>query len=258
MSDLLIRRKARRERTIRCRACNDILIDGRTGIDVRVRRRPHRGEDGPNLPDAGRHADPRSRPATWFLSPPFVDCALPYGCDPQPTANRASTSQRHAARGHRALGRAEAAPDSRSDRRARPRLLRLGGRPRACWPSAAHVDVCDDRLARRAVRCSHVKKTGCATYLDLQLVAFPQDGLLRVAQRARQSEACAGHGRRRRGRDSSFRTHDGRGRGEREASSPSWPPSADCRSTCIVTKPTTRCHAISRRWRCTRIAWACT
>ena len=41
-----------------------------------------------------------------------------------------------------------------------------------------HVDVCDDRLL--AVEALLQVKTTVAPYLDLQLVAFPQDGLLRA------------------------------------------------------------------------------
>jgi cytosine/creatinine deaminase len=41
----------------------------------------------------------------------------------------------------------------------------------------SHVDVCDDRLL--AVRALLAVKRQVAPYLDLQLVAFPQDGLLR-------------------------------------------------------------------------------
>jgi cytosine/creatinine deaminase len=41
----------------------------------------------------------------------------------------------------------------------------------------AHVDICDDRLL--AVRALLDVKRRVAPYLDLQLVAFPQDGLLR-------------------------------------------------------------------------------
>ena len=52
-----------------------------------------------------------------------------------------------------------------------------------------------------------------APYLDLQLVAFPQDGVLRSRRRARQPEARARHGRRCRRRHSAFRAHDGRRRG---------------------------------------------
>jgi len=43
----------------------------------------------------------------------------------------------------------------------------------------SHVDVCDDRLL--AVRALLEVKRRVAPYLDLQLVAFPQDGLLRSA-----------------------------------------------------------------------------
>ena len=43
----------------------------------------------------------------------------------------------------------------------------------------SHVDVCDERLL--AVRALLEVKRRVAPYLDLQLVAFPQDGLLRAA-----------------------------------------------------------------------------
>ncbi|MDE2082113.1 MAG: amidohydrolase family protein [Burkholderiales bacterium] len=43
----------------------------------------------------------------------------------------------------------------------------------------SHVDVCDERLL--AVRALIEVKRRVAPYLDLQLVAFPQDGLLRTA-----------------------------------------------------------------------------
>jgi cytosine/creatinine deaminase len=43
----------------------------------------------------------------------------------------------------------------------------------------SHVDICDDRLL--AVRALLEVKRRVAPYLDLQLVAFPQDGLLRAA-----------------------------------------------------------------------------
>ena len=43
----------------------------------------------------------------------------------------------------------------------------------------SHVDVCDERLL--AVRALLDVKRRVAPYLDLQLVAFPQDGLLRSA-----------------------------------------------------------------------------
>src|SRR5262249_38751636 len=43
----------------------------------------------------------------------------------------------------------------------------------------SHVDVCDDRLV--AVDALLEVKRKVAPYLDLQLVAFPQDGYLRAA-----------------------------------------------------------------------------
>ena len=75
----------------------------------------------------------------------------------------------------------------------------------------SHVDVCDDRLI--AVEALLDVKRKVKPYLDLQLVAFPQDGYFRSPNAARKSRARARHGRRRRRRHSAFRAHDGRGRG---------------------------------------------
>jgi cytosine deaminase len=57
----------------------------------------------------------------------------------------------------------------------------------------SHVDVCDDRLL--AVRALLEVKRRVAPYLELQLVAFPQDGVLRIAHRVGQPAARAGPGR---------------------------------------------------------------
>ncbi len=46
-----------------------------------------------------------------------------------------------------------------------------------------HVDTCDDRLL--AVEALLEVKKEVAPYIDLQLVAFPQDGLLPLAECAR-------------------------------------------------------------------------
>ena len=46
----------------------------------------------------------------------------------------------------------------------------------------SHVDVCDDRLL--AVEALLEVKQQVAPYLDLQLVAFPQDGFYRSPERA--------------------------------------------------------------------------
>jgi cytosine deaminase len=56
----------------------------------------------------------------------------------------------------------------------------------------SHVDTSDPRLL--PVRALLEVKQRVAPYLDLQLVAFPQDGVLR-ARRPAQPETRAGHGR---------------------------------------------------------------
>ena len=75
----------------------------------------------------------------------------------------------------------------------------------------SHVDVCDDRLL--AVEALLDVKKRVKPYLDLQLVAFPQDGYFRSPTRGAQSGARARSRRRRRRRHSAFRTHDGGRRG---------------------------------------------
>src|SRR5271170_839628 len=50
----------------------------------------------------------------------------------------------------------------------------------------SHVDVCDDRLV--AVEALIDVRAKAKPYLDLQLVAFPQDGYFRSANRARNLE----------------------------------------------------------------------
>ena len=51
---------------------------------------------------------------------------------------------------------------------------------RSRWESVqfdAHVDICDDEL--KGVEALLEVRKAVAPYLDLQLVAFPQDGLFR-------------------------------------------------------------------------------
>ena len=76
-----------------------------------------------------------------------------------------------------------------------------------------HVDVCDDRLL--AVEALLDVKRTVAPYLDLQLVAFPQDGVLRAPNAMAQPAARARPRRRRGRRHSALRAHDGRWRRER-------------------------------------------
>jgi cytosine/creatinine deaminase len=73
----------------------------------------------------------------------------------------------------------------------------------------SHVDVCDPRLL--AVDALLEVKKRVAPYLDLQLVAFPQDGVFRFRRRDGAEPERARHGRRRRRRHPAFRAHDGDG-----------------------------------------------
>ncbi len=79
----------------------------------------------------------------------------------------------------------------------------------------SHVDVCDPRLL--AVEALLEVKKRVAPYLDLQLVAFPQDGVLRSPGALRQPRARARPGCRGGRRHSALRAHHGRRRGKREA-----------------------------------------
>lgn len=148
------------------------LADGRTGQDVLVLN-GRIAAIGPQLaaPDGVVRVDAGG----WLLTPPFVDAhfhmdsTLSYGL---PRVNTSGTLLE----GIALWGELK------------PQLLQEALVERALqycdWAVAkgllairSHVDVCDDRLL--AVEALvHVKKA-VAPYLDLQLVAFPQDGLLR-------------------------------------------------------------------------------
>ena len=152
--------------------CNASLPDGRTGQDVLVAD-GRIAAIGPALhaPDG----TPQLDAAGWLLSPPFVDphfhmdATLSYGL---PRVNQSGTLLE----GIALWGELK------------PQLTQEALVERALqycdWAVAkgllairTHVDVCDDRLL--AVEALlHVKKL-VAPYLDLQLVAFPQDGVLR-------------------------------------------------------------------------------
>ena len=70
-----------------------------------------------------------------------------------------------------------------------------------------HVDICDDRLT--AVDALLEVKRRVAPYIDLQLVAFPQDGYFRSPNARAEPGARARQGRRCRRRHPAFRAHDG-------------------------------------------------
>ncbi len=152
---------------------NATLPDGRTGIDLLVRDGRFVAV-GPQLPqpegvevlDAGG----------WLLAPPFVDAhfhmdaTLSYGL---PRVNASGTLLE----GIALWGELK------------PQLTQEALVERALaycdWAVAkgllairSHVDICDPRLL--AVEALLHVKQRVAPYLDLQLVAFPQDGVLRA------------------------------------------------------------------------------
>jgi cytosine deaminase len=152
---------------------NATLTDGRSGIDVLV------GDDGritaigPALcvPDGGERIDAQG----WLLSPPFVDAhfhldaTLSYGL---PRINASGTLLE----GIALWG--ELKPTLTQDAIVERALAYCD------WAVAqgllairSHVDVCDERLL--AVEALLHVRERVRPYLDLQLVAFPQDGVLR-------------------------------------------------------------------------------
>ena len=150
---------------------NATLPDGRKRQDVGVAA-GRIAAIGPNLAaEAGETIDARG----YLLSPPFVDChfhmdaTLTLG---QPRLNQSGTLLEgialwgelkplltHEAVAERAMRYCDLAVAQG--------LLAV----------RSHVDVCDDRLI--AVEALIEVKKRVKPYLDLQLVAFPQDGLLR-------------------------------------------------------------------------------
>jgi cytosine deaminase len=152
---------------------NATLTDGRSGIDVLV------GDDGritgigPALvvPDAVDRIDAQG----WLLSPPFVDAhfhldaTLSHGL---PRVNASGTLLE----GIALWG--ELKPTLTQDAIVERALAYCD------WAVAqgllairSHVDVCDERLL--AVEALLHVRERVRPYLDLQLVAFPQDGVLR-------------------------------------------------------------------------------
>ena len=151
---------------------NVALVDGRRGVDVRIEGGRF-ADIGPGLsaPVEAEVFDAQSA----LLSPPFVDAhfhldaALSHG---QPRVNASGTLLE----GIQIWG--ELKPHL-TEEALIERALRY-----CDWAVAqgvlairSHVDVCDERLL--AVRALLEVKRRVAPYLDLQLVAFPQDGLLR-------------------------------------------------------------------------------
>jgi len=151
---------------------NATLPDGRTGIDVLVDADRIKAV-GPALPPP--EGVPVIEAGGLLLSPPFVDAhfhmdaTLSYG---QPRVNQSGTLLE----GIALWG--ELKPQLTQDALV-DRALQY-----CDWAVAkgllairSHVDVCDDRLL--AVEALLHVRERVQPYLDLQLVAFPQDGVLR-------------------------------------------------------------------------------
>ncbi len=159
---------------------NATLPDGRTGIDLLLRQGRiaamgaglFHGQPAPADVAACDDIDA----AGWLLSPPFVDphfhmdSTLSHG---QPRVNASGTLLE----GIQLWG--ELKP-LLTEEALIERALRYcdWAVARGLLAIRSHVDVCDARLL--AVRALLQVKQQVAPYLDLQLVAFPQDGLLRA------------------------------------------------------------------------------
>jgi cytosine/creatinine deaminase len=152
---------------------NATLADGRTGMDVAIVDGRIVEVAAHILGDAGEAIDARGQ----LLSAPFVDAhfhmdaALSYGI---PRVNRSGTLLE----GIALWG--ELKPQLTADAIIDRALMYCD------WAVAkgllairSHVDICDPRLL--AVHALLDVKRRVAPYLDLQLVAFPQDGVLRAA-----------------------------------------------------------------------------
>ena len=157
MADLLIR--------------NAALPDGRTGIDVLV--------TGGRIVDVARGIDAAARETVdaggQLLSPPFVDAhfhldaTLSYGT---PRVNQSGTLFE----GIALWG--ELKPQLTQDAIVERALAYCDWAvARGLLAIRSHVDVCDPRLL--AVEALLHVRQKVKPYLDLQLVAFPQDGVLR-------------------------------------------------------------------------------
>ena len=157
-------------RPLLLRGCT--LPDGRTACDV-LAIDGRIAAVGPNLtsPEGAEVIDAGG----WLLSPPFVDAhfhmdaVLSHGL---PRVNRSGTLLE----GIALWG--ELKPDLTAEAIAERALAYCDwAAARGLLAIRSHVDVCDDRLL--AVQALLDVKRRVAPWLQLQLVAFPQDGLLR-------------------------------------------------------------------------------
>jgi cytosine deaminase len=159
---------------------NAALPDGRTGQDVAIAAGRIAAIEPAIAAEAGRTIDARG----YLLAPPFVDChfhldaTLSLGL---PRLNVSGTLLE----GIALWG--ELKPhltyEAVAERALRYCDLAVS---QGLLAVRSHVDVCDDRLV--AVEALLDVKKKVKPYLDLQLVAFPQDGYFRSANAARNLE----------------------------------------------------------------------
>ena len=150
---------------------NATLPDGRTGIDIGIDQGRIAVLEAGLAARGGREIDAEGD----LVSPPFVDAhfhmdaVLSYGL---PRVNRSGTLLE----GIAVWG--ELKPQLSQDALVE-RAMRYcdWAVARGLLAIRTHVDICDDRLL--AVEALLEVRRRVAPYLDLQLVAFPQDGLLR-------------------------------------------------------------------------------
>ncbi|WLI88185.1 amidohydrolase family protein [Massilia sp. R2A-15] len=150
---------------------NATLPDGRHGIDIAIQD-GRIAAAGPKLPQAGaREIDA----AGDLVTPPFVDAhfhmdaTLSYGL---PRVNQSGTLLE----GIALWG--ELKPQLRQEALIERAMQYCDWAvARGLLAIRSHVDICDDRLL--AVEALLEVRRRVAPYIDLQLVAFPQDGVLR-------------------------------------------------------------------------------
>ncbi|MBD8564220.1 amidohydrolase family protein [Oxalobacteraceae sp. CFBP 8763] len=152
---------------------NTTLPDGRTGIDIGILD----GRIAALAPQLAARGVREIDAAGDLVSPPFVDAhfhmdaTLSYGL---PRVNQSGTLLEGIALWGEL--KTQLSQDALIDRALRYCDWAVA---RGLLAIRTHVDVCDDRLL--AVEALLEVKRRVAPYLDLQLVAFPQDGLLRSA-----------------------------------------------------------------------------
>jgi cytosine deaminase len=162
------------------------LADGRTGIDIACSGGKIVAVEPDITAEAGRTVDAAGR----LVSPPFVDChfhmdtTLSLGT---PRLNQSGTLLE----GIALWGELKPllTPEAVTERALRYCDLAVS---KGLLAIRTHVDICDDRLT--AVDALLEVKRRVAPYLDLQLVAFPQDGYFRSPNAAANLERALDRG----------------------------------------------------------------